>query len=349
MNILSDDLDYILNQTQQLWIKMHNQRIFITGGTGFFGCWILESLIWANKKLNLNLTAVILTRNIHQFSVTYPHLFQEVALQFYEGDIRNFEFPEGEFSFVIHAATDSVSRLNETDPILMWDTIVQGTKHVLEFAVHCNAKHFLLVSSGAVYGKQAANVPYLTEQHIPQLSNDEVKSVYAVGKRTAEYLCQLYAEQCALNIKIARCFAFIGPYFPLDAHFALGNFIRDGIRGGPIIVNGDGTPYRSYLYAADLMIWLWTILFSGKRSRIYNVGSDEPYSIAQTAHMVAKNFRSKPTVKIMNLPQPSATPERYLPDVSRARVELNVRQHISLDVAIQKTVDWHSLRRNSFK
>jgi len=341
MNPLSKDLDFILEHTLPEWEAFRNQKIFITGGTGFFGSWLLESFVWANNALNLNAQATVLTRDVSAFSKKCPRLFQSDFLHFHQGDVRNFTFPKQNFSFVIHAATEASVSLNESNPVLMFDTITLGTTHLLDFAKSCAAQKVLFISSGAVYGKQPSAISHLSEEycHIAP-SNDNPKSTYAIGKYAAEHLCSLYAHQYGLDIKIARCFAFVGPYLPLDGYFAIGNFIRDGLNGNTIMINGDGTSFRSYLYAADLMIWLWTILWRGKSLRPYNVGSDQAFAISDVAHLVANAFEPKITVNIAKTPQENLLPEKYVPDTTRAQNELGLKQRINLKEAIKKHIDW---------
>ena len=255
--------------------------------------------------------------------------------------MRNFDFPAGNFAYVIHAATDSHASLQGNNPLLAFDTIVEGTRHTLEFARLAQTKSFLLVSSGAVYGKQPPTLSHIAEDYPCQPNLIHERSTYAVGKCTAEHLACLYANQYGLAVKIARCFAFVGPYLPLDGHFAIGNFIRDGLKGETITVNGDGTAYRSYLYATDLVIWLWTILFNGKTLHPYNVGSDETVSIAGLAQRIATQFNPHLAVHIAKTPAEKNYPERYVPNVSRANQELGLVQTIHLDQALESTIKWY--------
>ena len=270
-----------------------------------------------------------------------PHLASHPAIRFHEGDVRDFKFPEGSFTYIIHAATSASAQLNEQNPLLMFDTIVQGTRHVLDFALHCGAKKFLFTSSGAVYGKQPYEIMNILEDYTGAVNPVDPRSAYGEGKRADELLCSSYSRQHGLEAKIARCFAFVGPYLPLDIHYAIGNFIRDGLKGGPIYVKGDGTPYRSYLYAADLSIWLWTILLKGISCRPYNVGSGYGVTISELATIVADQFDHKPQIKILQEPKQNQTPERYVPSVQRAEVELGLKQLIDVPDAIRRTVNWN--------
>jgi dTDP-glucose 4,6-dehydratase len=139
----------------------------------------------------------------------------------------------------------------------------------------------------------------------------------------------------------------VGPYLALDDKFAIGNFIRDGLQGGPIRVLGDGSQVRSYMYGAELAVWLWTILVRGAAGRAYNVGSEEAVSIGDAAHAVAQRFAPTPVVSILGTSVPGQAPSRYVPDTGRARGELGLRSKIDLGEALTRTVRWHAGRSAS--
>jgi dTDP-glucose 4,6-dehydratase len=338
-NPLAHDLDHVLAHSQGVWEELAGARVFVTGGTGFFGCWLLESFAWACDHLQLDASMTVLTRSRAAFQAKAPHLASHPGIRLVEGDVRSFEFPEGGFSHVIHAATEASAALNREDPLAMLDTIVEGTRRVLDFSVNCGARAFLLTSSGAVYGRQPSSLSHVPESYAGTPDTMNPQSAYAEGKRVAELLCAIYAGKHDLKTKIARCFAFTGPYLPLDAHFAAGNFIQDQLRGGPIQVNGDGSPLRSYLYAADLAIWLWTILVKGQSCRPYNVGSDRDVAIWELAAAVG-SLGPGTAVQIAIKPAPGAPVERYVPDVARARTELNLAQSVSLVEGVRRTSEW---------
>jgi dTDP-glucose 4,6-dehydratase len=338
---LANDLNHVMDHTRPLWENLRGQRLFITGGTGFFGKWLLESFTWANHHLALNAHAVVLTRNPQSFRQSMPALAAQSAITVHAGDVRTFAFPPGNFSHIIHTATDSSTTLNADDPLAMLDTIVQGTRRTLDFATgqRSGTTRFLLTSSGAVYGTQPPQLSNVPEDYPGAPDPLDLRSAYGQGKRIAEHLCAQYHHTYQLQTTIARCFAFVGPHLPLDAHFAVGNFIRDGLKGGPVIVSGDGTPCRSYLYAADLAIWLWTILFRGTPRRPYNVGSDQAVTIADLAREVAGAFGV--SAKITKHAVPGTPPARYVPDTTRAQTELALHPWIPRSDALARTIQWH--------
>jgi nucleoside-diphosphate-sugar epimerase len=338
-NPLSQDLDHILEHTKELWENLREKKIFITGGTGFFGKWLIESFVWANDRLKLDAQVVVLSRNPDSFKTRYPHLAEASGGMFHQGDVRDFEFPQEQFDFIIHAATDANAQLNEENPLLMIDTIVEGTRRTLEFARYCGAKRFLLLSSGAIYGKQPLDLPHVPEDYFGSPETTQPASAYGEAKRLAELFCVIYQKEYNLEITIARCFAFVGPYLNLNIHYAVGNFIRDALNGGPILVNGDGTPYRSFLYSADLAIWLWTILFRGVPGEAYNVGSEDAITIRDLTYVVAGLFQNLPEVIIAKPPVIGLPAERYVPDIKKARDSLGLDSWINLKEALNRTIN----------
>jgi nucleoside-diphosphate-sugar epimerase len=335
------DLDLIFQHTEPLWDEMRNQRLFISGGTGFFGSWLLSSFLHANRALALNATATVLSRHPEHFATRVPHLANHPAITLLEGDIRTFPMPSGSFDFVIHAATDVVTIATDVPPLDRYTAIADGTARMLDFAATHNTRKFLLTSSGAVYGKQPSTLSHVPEDYAGAPNALFPASAYGEGKRASELMCALYAQQSAIEFKIARCYALAGPCLPLDSHFAFANFIRDAMRGDTIQIAGDGTTIRSYLYAADLAIWLWTILFNGPSMGAFNVGSEEAISIIDLARLTASILNPKIPIHIAQRPLDGAPALRYVPSTRRAQQELSLRQTIDLTESIRRTAAWH--------
>ena len=341
-SVAESDLAHILSHGETDWLDLRDERLFITGGTGFFGIWLLEAIVAANQHLGTNIETWVLSRNPAAFAHRSPHLAEAPGIHWVAGDVTNFSFPAGTFSHVIHAATEASATLNANQPLDMFNTITRGTERVLEFAESHATEKLLLTSSGAVYGPQPAELPLVPETYNGAPNCLAQSSAYGEGKRVMELMGCIAAGKSPLEVKIARCFAFIGPHLPLNAHFAAGNFLRDALNRDTITVAGNGQPGRSYLYAADLIVWLLRILTKGESLRPYNVGSDCPVTIAQLAAMVAaSNGHSK--VEILSPPDSNAPAPRYVPEINRARQELNLDVWISLAESIRRTLSWLEL------
>ena len=341
-HLLAGDLDQVLVQTEGLWEEFRRQRLFVTGGTGFLGCWLLESFIWANEKFALGASAVVLTRRAAAFRKRFPYLADNPSVELLEGDVRSFDFPKGQYSHVIHAATEAPTKDLDDKPLLKFDTMVKGTGRVLEFARQSGARKVLLTSSGAVYGKQPPDLTHMTETYLGAPETTNLRWVNGEGKRASEMLCALYAAQYGLEPKIARCFSFVGPYLQLDFHYAIGSFIRNALGGHRIRADGDGSPYRSYLYASDLATWLWTILVRGESCRAYNVGSERSVTISELAALVSRAVSPNVGVEIRRPRATSGPAERYVPSTQRAQVELGLQESMGLPQAIEQTINWYA-------
>ena len=328
------DLAHILREAAGELEALRGKRLFITGGTGFFGKWLLGALACADTELELGLRVTTLSRDPAAFARQFPEVEEMDALDFVRGHVAEYSGDDSTYDYVLHAAADTAVHSNAEGERTR--SIVDGTRSMLELARKTGARRMLNVSSGAVYGA-------FTGQPTGAKESDYVFATplnpYAEAKRAAE-------AQCAasdVDFVTARAFAFLGPHLPLEAHFAAGNFLRDARRGGPIQVRGDGSALRSYLHPADLVVWLLRILLRGERGRAYNVGSDEAVTVGELAHRIAAAVQPKAEVVIQSAQAPG--PQNiYLPDISRARTELGLNVAIGLDDAIARTLSFLARR-----
>jgi len=340
LSAIDSELDRFMALSPLVLELLRDKKLFLTGGTGFFGVWLLTALHRINVCHGLHLTATILSRRPEHFMAAHPELAKCGTFSFVQGDVRDFDFPPGSFDYVLIAAAEANVALERDAPVTMHDTIVQGTRRVLDFSRQCQAERVLCVSSGAVYGRQPGGMLRVPETYAGSPDHLAPGNAYAIGKRVAEYLCATYARQYGLAIPIARCFAFLGPFLPLDKQFAAGNFIADALKGGPIQVQGDGSPYRSYMYPTDLVEWLLTLLVRGVSGQAYNVGSDEAVSIGELATLVAA-LAGRLAVHIAQAPDQTREPSRYVPDIEKARREFDLSLRVDLRHAISRTLDFH--------
>ena len=310
-------------------------RLLITGGTGFFGLALLR--YWKAQFASSGEMPLVtsLSRDPAGFTRRHSEFLGLPWLSFAQGDICDAgSLPRGvAFTHIIHAAADS-TRGPQLSPLQRFDQIVNGTRNVLDLAVECKAKRFLLTSSGAVYGVQPANMDRMPVDWMGLPDPMNPNFAYGVAKRSAEHLCSLYGNAYGLETVVARCFAFVGPDLPLDAHFAVGNFIRDALWNDCISVTGDGTAERSYLDQRDLAHWLNELLYRGLPGQAYNVGSDVGISIADLAYLVRDIIAPGKSVNIRSGTISGVYRNRYIPKTNKIRSELGLRKSISIKDAI---------------
>lgn len=343
-----EDLEYVTKLIAPDISMFRGARILVTGASGFFGSWLVETFHHANKTLGLNAQLVGVCAPTADLAAQCPQLLGLDDVTMVCADTRRLALDLrallpgwcDRIDAVIHAAIHVDSPTYDRQPLLTLETGVMGTWEALELAWKANVKRFLFVSSGAVYGAQPESTERLDEDHDSNLNCANHQAAYAEGKRIGETMCAGYLRQHGVPITIARPFAFVGPHLPLDRHFAIGNFIRDALRGGPIVIEGDGAPLRSYLYAADLAVWLWTIFARGALGQPYNVGAERAISIRELAELVARIASCDIAVEVRGVPR-AGPPPRYIPSTARIKRELGLCESVGLEDAVKRTVAWH--------
>ena len=336
--ILSD-IEVIIQTSVSDLEEIVNKPLVITGASGFVGTWLTLSWVAARKRLKGRGQLLITSRNPQSLLPLINVIDSRSPVTALSSDIRNLHIPsEFRNGNLIHAATPASAALNASDPAAMLKIIIEGQERVIVEAVRMNNR-LLFLSSGAVYGRQPLDLSHLPEtwEGAPQIGDSN--SAYHEGKRVAELMGNIAATKQGLHFISARLFAFIAPFLPLGTHFAAGNFIRDALSSNQIEIQSGGGSVRSYLYATDLCSGLWALLARGETGSAYNIGSDQDITIKELAIKVAWLAGTNARVNVRGLDTPQNV-SRYVPSLERLHNEIGMKQSISLEQSLKRTISW---------
>lgn len=329
----------------KVFVDLQDKTILITGGTGFMGKWLSEMINYVNDAQNYNIKLYVLARDIVKFKTEMPHLAGKAFIRFIEQDVKNVHDLPQDINYIIHAAGSPDNRDHVSMPIRTVETFFKGTQAVLDAASRLPALHKVLhVSSHQVYGKNDAGT-LMDEKFAGNVELNSINNVYGESKRIAETLCYTYRHQFKLPILIMRPFAFIGPYHDLEKPWAINNFIRDGILGGPIRIIGNGATIRSYLYASDMAYWILKTLIKGQPGENYNIGSKEAISLDNLATKVKASLNNNVDILSKSSKENYSNLSNLVPDTSKIARQIGVEEIFGIDDAIKRTIVWNQLIR----
>ncbi len=335
-SLLNSDFEQIYTDLKKDIRELKDKKLFLTGGTGFFGIWILEFIHWANSTKKLNLKVKVLSRNPQGFIEKFPYLKNE-HIDFVQGDLAKADIIQNKlnvepYNYFIHAGADvnkektKISQQNKED-------FTRGTESILDFASKCGCKRFLFISSGAIYGENKTITPVVENEDFEK----KLTGAYSQGKYYSEKVLLEAQKSISFNILGARCFSFIGPYVPQNGTFVAGDFIKNALQNEDIVIHSDGSSIRSYMYMSDLVTWLFSILLRGESGEFYNVGSDEAISIKDLSEI----FRKNNSLKVIINSESSQKSSYYVPNINKCKEKLNLKLNYNNKSAVLKTLNYY--------
>jgi dTDP-glucose 4,6-dehydratase len=346
ISLVRSDAETVLEGRYERLRELREQHIFISGGTGMLGTWLLELIKVLNERYEFGLRATVISRNAEAFAVRWPHLGLQKWATYKDEDIRYLAELPRDVRFVIHAAALTDRRLFASQPSSVAETNSLGTLRIMRAAnLLEDLQRIVILSSGLIYGSQPWDTPQIDEEFAGALHCNDVSTVYAESKRFAEVMARCAISESKLPVVTLRPFAFVGPYQSLQLPWAVTDFIRDCFNGGPIRIMGDGTTVRSIMYASDFAFWVLAALANGGTRETLNVGSPNAIDLVSLAQLITQYFSPVPEI-LTRLGQTGHERSRLVPAIDRAATDLGLEITVPLPEAIQHTVTWHRIMRS---
>ncbi len=318
LKAIDEDLDYF-----------RNKSFTVFGGTGFVGKWLVSTLAFCNQLANTNIKVNVVSRDSKRAASLFRE-FSQSNLRFYDSfGLTMHTLPPTDF--FIHGATPTV---NSSAQLASKNKFhLEAADFICMAATHQgNSPIVLHLSSGAVYGPQHPDQSFISES-APLVANPQ--NPYTQAKFEIEEIFQSAANKGIIRLISPRLFAFAGPHLPLDAHFAIGNFINDAINKKPITLTGNAETIRSYMYAGDLVTCLLKILRIVPVEPM-NIGSDTPINMRDLAEMIS-SMTNKLPITLSGEDKPASA---YVPGIENLRANIPQINLLPINEILDRWLRW---------
>lgn len=267
--------------------ECEGKTFLITGGTGFLGSYMVDSLMMLKRRNKIKRCVIyLLCRNRAKAEKKFSTWIGDIDFKLLTQSVEDKIHIDGNVDFIIHAASCSQTAIFNERPVDLLSANGIGTYNLLELAKEKNTKSFLFFSSGSVYGESLDNE--LFEDKIYNMDYLNMKNSYASGKRMGEMFCKAFWKQYAVPTKCVRISHTYGPGIDINDGHIYSDFAKSILNSSPLIIKGDGADSRPFCYVTDAIRAFWILLFDGVDGEVYNMANaKETFSIRELADMLA--------------------------------------------------------------
>ena len=282
-----------------------SSKFLITGATGLIGSTLVHCLLALNSEIHI----VCPVRDIQKAKEIYKDAYEKIA--FVAGDLMeylNSLTSNDYFQYIIHCASPTSGKYVVEHPVETFELAIESTRALLKHAQLTKARGIVYVSSLEYYG-QNFDDHLITEDFLGHVDNSNSRSSYPLAKRAAEYLCNAYAKEYGVNVKVARLTQTFGAGVSAYDNRVFAQFARSVIAGTDIVMHTKGESAKPYCYTTDCASAILTILLKGSNGEAYNVANQDTYiSIFDMACLLRDNFNSSIKVVIEEHPEMGYAP-----------------------------------------
>lgn len=342
-DVLEEDFDKITKRDIS-WDALRNSSFVITGATGLIGSLIVKYLLYANRTMNFGAKIYAVVRNVEKADKIFAEEKTD-ALTYVVADLTKEKVNcEGDCDYIVHAAAVTASKVMVSDPVGTICTSIDGTEKMLQLAVEKKVKAFIYISSMEIYGQPTVGGK-TAEKDLGYVDIENVRSCYPEGKRMCECLCTAYAAQYGVNVISARLAQTFGAGILPTENRVFAQFARSVMRGENIVLHTTGESEGNYVYTADAIAAIMTLLVKGKAGEAYNIANEDSHiTIRNMAELVAREIAGEKIQVVIDIPEDSvsfgyAPPVKMWLDASKMR-ELGWKPEIGLVEAYKRMICW---------